>query len=96
MNKPTCRQPPGSLPEPVTELLRAVHDALNLPLPGLTDEDERAYASLLANRAREARVILVGILHDGHEPGRAAVALRGWLDRWPVTYTPWSSDGGAR
>ncbi|MFH9039473.1 hypothetical protein ACH4FA_08955 [Streptomyces sp. NPDC017966] len=96
MNKPTSPQPSGSLSEPVMELLRAVHDALDLPLPGLTDADEYAYAGLLANRARDARVILAGVLHDGHEPGRAAVALRGWLDRWPVTYTPWGNGGGAR
>jgi hypothetical protein len=86
----------GSFPEPVVALLRAVHDALDLPLPGLTDADERAYARLLAQRARDARVILAGVLDDGHEAGGAAVSLRAWMDREPVTYTPWIKDGGAR
>ncbi|MFJ4974946.1 hypothetical protein ACIP6X_06340 [Streptomyces coeruleorubidus] len=85
-----------SFPEPVVALLRAVHDALDLPLPGLTDADERAYALLLAQRARDARVILAGVLDDGHEAGGAAVSLRAWMDREPVTYTPWIKGGGVR
>jgi hypothetical protein len=85
-----------SLPAPVVALLRAVHDALDLPLPGLTDADERAYARLLAQRARDARVILAGVIDDGHEAGGAAVSLRAWVDRVPVTYTPWTDERGAR
>jgi hypothetical protein len=85
-----------SFPGPVVALLRAVHDALDLALPGLTDADERAYARLLAQRARDARVILAGVLDDGHEAGGAAVSLRAWMDREPATYTPWTKGGGAR
>ncbi|MGA5201372.1 hypothetical protein [Streptomyces variegatus] len=96
MNGRTNSHRVGSFPEPVVALLRAVHDALDLPLPGLTDADERTYARLLAQRARDARVILAGVLDDGHEAGGAAVSLRAWMDREPVTYTPWSEDGGAR
>jgi hypothetical protein len=96
MNGGTNSQRVESFPEPVVALLRAVRDALDLPLPGLTDADERAYARLLAQRARDARVILAGVLDDGHEAGGAAVSLRAWMDREPVTYTPWIEDGGAR
>ncbi|GAA2218786.1 hypothetical protein [Streptomyces indiaensis] len=85
-----------SLPGPVVALLRAVHDTLDLPLPGLTDADERAYARLVVHRARDARVILAGVLDDGHEAGRAALSLRAWVDREPVTYTPWTDERGAR
>ncbi|POX54857.1 hypothetical protein [Streptomyces sp. Ru72] len=85
-----------SLPEPVAALLRAVHDALDIPLPGLTDADERAYTTLLARRVMEARVTLACILQDGHEVGWAAASLREQVKRGPVTYTPWTDGGGER
>ncbi|MET8805546.1 hypothetical protein [Streptomyces sp. NPDC004546] len=96
MNKRTALAYVDSLPEPVTALLRAVHDALDIPLPGLTDADEHAYATLLARRAMEARVTLAGILQDGHEMGRCAATLRAWTIQAPVTYTPWTNDGDKR
>ncbi|MFD8396462.1 hypothetical protein ACFV2N_46655 [Streptomyces sp. NPDC059680] len=58
MTKRTNPERVDSLPEPVLALLRAVHDALDIPLPGLTDADERAYARLLELRAMHARVTL--------------------------------------
>ncbi|MFI5977965.1 hypothetical protein [Streptomyces sp. NPDC051452] len=85
----------ASLPEPVVALLRAVHDALDLPLPGLTDADERAYARLLDRRVMEARVSLACVLLDGHKVGGAAARLRDMVKLGPVTYTPWTS-GGAK
>ncbi|MEK2475687.1 hypothetical protein [Streptomyces noursei] len=84
-----------SLPEAAVALLRAVQQALDIPLPDMTDEDERAYATLLQRRSVDARVILAGVLHDGHNVGRAAESLRAWTAERPVTYTPWSDDGGA-
>ncbi|WP_030169339.1 hypothetical protein [Streptomyces sp. NRRL S-813] len=81
--------------EAATALLRAVHDALDIPLPGLTDADEREHAALLAQRAREARIALACVLVDGHDIARAAELLRAWTERLPVTYTPWTDDGGA-
>lgn len=92
MSEPTVRL--GCLSEPVVALLRAVHDALDLPLPGLTDADERAYARLLDRRAMEARVALACVLQDEHELGGAAATLREMVQLGPVTYTPWT-DGGA-
>ncbi|MGW2832080.1 hypothetical protein [Streptomyces sp. NPDC001286] len=93
MNEPTVRL--DSLPVSAVALLRAVHDALALPLPGLSDEDECAYAKLLESRAQEARIILACVLNSGHEMGPAAASLREWTAREPVTYTPWTGDGGA-
>ncbi|MEU5302738.1 hypothetical protein ACH4YO_18630 [Streptomyces noursei] len=84
-----------SLPEAVVALLRAVHEALDIPLPAVTKADDRAYAGLLQGRSIDARVILAGVLHDGHNVGRAAESLRAWAAERPVTYTPWSGDGGA-
>ncbi|MFY1677780.1 hypothetical protein [Streptomyces sp. WMMC905] len=85
----------ASLPEAAVELLRAVHDALDIPLPGLTDKDEHAHTRLLETRAREARVTLATVLDQGHEVGPAARTLRVWTAQCPVAYTPWIDDGGA-
>ncbi|MGJ5898463.1 hypothetical protein ACSCBZ_41940 [Streptomyces niveiscabiei] len=85
-----------SLPNPVGALLRAVHDALDIPLPGLTDADERAYAKLLQQRSISTRVILACVLENGHNVGTSAEALRASTADMPVTYTPWTYDGGAR
>ncbi|MFF8989557.1 hypothetical protein ACF09H_06260 [Streptomyces sp. NPDC014983] len=84
-----------SLPEPVVALLRAVYDALDLPLPGLTDADERAYHVLMHDRASLARVVLSGVLVNGHNLGPAAAMLNQWTAGAPVTYTPWRDKGGA-
>ncbi|QHC30856.1 hypothetical protein [Streptomyces sp. HF10] len=84
-----------SLPAPVVTLLRAVHDALDLPLPGLTDADERAYHVLMHDRASHARITLAGVLADRHDLGPAAAMLREWTAGAPVTYTPWIDRGGA-
>ncbi|MEU6007321.1 hypothetical protein [Streptomyces sp. NPDC047453] len=93
MSEPTVRL--DSLPEAVVALLRAVHEALDIPLPGLTDADERAYARLSEYRLRDTRVILAGVLDEGHEVSGAAEALRTWTEQTPVTHTPWTDGGGA-
>lgn len=79
-----------TFPEAALELLRVVHDALDIPLPDTTDVDERAYAALLGQRSQDARIILACVLDKGHEAGPAAEALRDWTARAPVTYAPWS------
>ncbi|MFE3647695.1 hypothetical protein ACFXO2_07600 [Streptomyces sp. NPDC059152] len=84
-----------SLPEAAVALLRAVYAALDVPLPDTTDYDERAYATLLQRRSGHARIILDGVLHDGHMVGYAAEMLREWTAEQPLTYTPWTADGGA-
>ncbi|MDL2080778.1 hypothetical protein QNN03_30470 [Streptomyces sp. GXMU-J15] len=93
MSGPTVRL--ACLPAPVVALLRAVHDALDVPLPGLTDADERAHAVLLHQRAREAWIVLGYVLDDGHEVGPSAESLRAWTARNPVEYTPWDGGGVA-
>lgn len=93
MSEPYVRV--GSLPGPAVALLRAVHDALDLPLPGLTDADERAYHVLMHDRASQARVILECILTSGHDLGPAAERLNTLTAQAPVTYTPWTDSRGA-
>lgn len=93
--------PANDLPEPVAELLRAVVEALDLPLPGIEPADERAHQRLLADRARHARITLAGVLR-GHDPAGAAAWLRGVTAATPVTYRAWQptedqqQDGGDR
>ncbi|MFF4300491.1 hypothetical protein [Streptomyces sp. NPDC001601] len=84
-----------SLPEEIVTLLRAVHDALDIPSPGLTEEDERAHALLLEQRVTDARIVLACLLHKGHEVGPAAESLRAWTAERPVTYAPWAGGGVA-
>ncbi|MEU2436593.1 hypothetical protein ABZ595_10365 [Streptomyces rubradiris] len=93
MSEPPVRA--DSLPAPAVALLRAVRDALALPLPGLTDTDERAYHVLMHDRASQARIILECVLTDGHDLGPAAERLNTWTAEAPVTYTPWTDDRGA-
>ncbi|MEV6807329.1 hypothetical protein [Streptomyces sp. NPDC051132] len=92
MNDPSVRV--GSLPEAAVALLRALHDALDLPLPGLTDADERAYHLLLHDRASRARIILECALVSNHDLGPATEQLRAWTAEGPVTYTPWTDARG--
>ncbi|MFF5535567.1 hypothetical protein ACFY71_24315 [Streptomyces cinerochromogenes] len=93
MSEPSVRI--ASLPESAAALLRAIHDALDLPLPGLTDADERAYHLLLHDRVSQARIILECVLTEGHDFGPAAERLTAWTAGEPVTYTPWIDKGDA-
>ncbi|MER8155201.1 hypothetical protein [Streptomyces sp. NPDC094472] len=77
----------------VTALLRAVHDALDLPLPDITERDERKHLRLLTNRAADARCVLAGVLEQDHDMEVAARLLRRWTADEPVTYTPWEDKG---
>ncbi|WHX19317.1 hypothetical protein QFW82_20785 [Streptomyces malaysiensis subsp. malaysiensis] len=77
----------------VMELLRAVHDALDLPLPDITERDEREHQRLLANRAADARCVLAGVVQQDHDMEVAARLLRRWTADEPVTYTPWEDKG---
>ncbi|MFE5122927.1 hypothetical protein [Streptomyces sp. NPDC056669] len=77
----------------VMALLRAVHDALDLPLPDITDRDDRAHRRLLFNRATDARCVLAGALEQGYSLETAAEMLRRWTATSPVTYAPWMDKG---
>ncbi|MFI0736840.1 hypothetical protein ACH4PU_01845 [Streptomyces sp. NPDC021100] len=93
MNEPTVNL--CDLPEAAVALLRAVHDALDIPLPGLSDEDERAYHLLLQHRTSDVRVIVADVLGMGHDIGHSAQTLSAWTSQEPVTYTAWDGGGGA-
>ncbi|KAK1180867.1 hypothetical protein B7755_023605 [Streptomyces sp. NBS 14/10] len=93
MNEPTTYSIPDPLPVDVTALLRAVHDALDIP-DADTIEDDRIRARLLDRRVSDARIVLASVLKYEvlGEVGVADAArqLRGWTAERPVTYTPWA------
>lgn len=73
-------------------LLAAVLAAVDVPLPGLGEADERRHGKRLTDRAHCVVVAVGGVVGEGHDPGRAA----GWLAEQtaaaPVDYRAW--DGG--
>lgn len=81
-----------ALPEDVTALLRAVHDALDLPSPAATPVDIEEHGRVLEARASDARIILASVLKAGltADPAAAAGQLTGWIAERPVTYTPYT------
>ncbi|WP_327167952.1 hypothetical protein [Streptomyces subrutilus] len=68
-------------------LLDAIVDALNLPLPSLTDADMRLYLRLLERRALAVRLTLEANLAVTRDPRLAAAAIRTRTAEEPVTYT---------
>jgi hypothetical protein len=88
----------SALPDDVHALLQALHAALDIPLPGLGDDAERAHHRLLVDRTTAAWIVLDGVLNDGHDLPEAAGYLARRTAETPVTYTPWASerDGGDR
>ncbi|MEV8565659.1 hypothetical protein AB0436_08785 [Streptomyces sp. NPDC051322] len=78
------------LDEAVTELLAAVVAALDLPLPALDADDERAHHRLLELRALDVRVVL-DVLTRSQYPGavaESAAEIRRRTTTEPVNYAP--------
>ncbi|MBZ4322477.1 hypothetical protein [Streptomyces huiliensis] len=93
MNEPTVRV--EDLPEPAVALLRAVLDALSIPLPTRAGEDEDAYTALTQTRVIDVRATLTGALNFGQDVNYSTWLLRWWTEQHPVTYTPRGEAGGA-
>ncbi|MCC3652714.1 hypothetical protein LIX60_14835 [Streptomyces sp. S07_1.15] len=77
------------IPAPVRELLAALADAVDLPLPDITDADERRAGYVLRDRARSAVVVARTVLDNGHDPAHAAAYLRRRTAETPADYQPW-------
>ncbi|CAL9403531.1 hypothetical protein SUDANB106_01517 [Streptomyces sp. enrichment culture] len=78
------------IPAPVRELLAALVDAFDLPLPDITDGAERAYHRVLAERARTAHATLRIALATGPEDfEHGAAYLRRRVAEIPADYRPW-------
>lgn len=78
----------------VQTLLRAVREALTIPLPAVSERDEAAYGRLLQARVSDVRAMIDALLIDGITPETAAGVLRGWTTTSPATYAHWEPDGG--
>ncbi|MGW6462196.1 hypothetical protein ACWF94_40780 [Streptomyces sp. NPDC055078] len=82
---------------PVADLIAAVVEALDVPLPSIADADERAYHRLLERRVTDVRVTLAVLLkYPETGVGDNAAYIRTRTAAEPVTYTPFEPrpDGG--
>lgn len=81
-----------AIPEPTRDLLAALLEALDIPLPA-TMGDDAAYQRLLADRAGQVAVSLRGLLKDDQagdaDPAWEAVYLRKNIAKLPITYRAW-------
>ncbi|MDJ0461577.1 hypothetical protein [Streptomyces sp. H27-C3] len=83
-----------ALPKPVRELLQAVVDAVDLPLPDITEQDDRERTLLLDRRAAHVAIILGLVLRDGGTTIADLTADAAHLRKYtagPLTYTPWQA-----
>lgn len=81
----------------VAALLAAVATALDIPLPGLTRDDQMKHDALLRQRADTVR-ILVNAALNGHGVADVTADLRQHVAENPVDYAPYvpaeERDGG--
>lgn len=84
----------GELSPEALDLLSAIRDALDIPLPGLRPEDESAYHRLTERRANIVRCTLQGLLaHPGPLTRGTAEHIRASVALSPVTYVTYVPDG---
>lgn len=84
---------PDSLPTPVTDLLAAIAEALDLPLPSTDLADEQAYRVLLVLRASHVRILLEAMLDHPHVAiDEDAADVRTHIAQNPVTYTTFDEE----
>ncbi|WP_374773796.1 hypothetical protein OG756_12935 [Streptomyces sp. NBC_01310] len=74
------------------DLLEAIVDALDLPLPSIAEADERLYYRLLERRALAVRIIIEANRTVSRDPRLAADAIRTRAAEEPVTYTPFKDE----
>lgn len=88
-----------TIPSEVLDLLAAIRDALDVPLPGVEDRDERRFCWLMDNR-RSAVYSTLNALLDYPDPqihDYDTNYIRRRTAETPVTYTVWQDpEGGAQ
>ncbi|MFJ6447105.1 hypothetical protein ACIQNV_10990 [Streptomyces hydrogenans] len=84
---------PDTLPADVADLLAAVAEALDIPIPSIETADERNHYRLLDRRTMDVRIALQCLLRHRDHPDLAddAAYIRSWTAEYPVTYTPFFS-----
>ncbi|MFB7937353.1 hypothetical protein [Streptomyces sp. NPDC056049] len=82
------------LPADVADLLTAVVEALDLPIPSIETVDERKHYRLLEYRTMHARIALQCLLRHRDHPDLAddAAYIRRCTAEHQVNYTPYDSD----
>ena len=87
------------LPADVADLLAAVAEALDIPIPSIETADECKHYRLLEDRTMHTRVALQSLLRHRDHPDLAddAAYIRRCTAEYPVTYAPFRSSeaGGA-
>lgn len=99
MNEPTTVVEPGTL-----DLLAAIRDALDVPLPGIEEGAERAFYRLMEIRRSAVHSTLAALLADPSPQvqDHDTRYLRRRTSDTPVTYEVWEPaalaerDGGAK
>ncbi|BBA99257.1 hypothetical protein RVR_5798 [Actinacidiphila reveromycinica] len=92
----------ATLTSSVHNLLAAIRDALDVPLPGVEDADERRFCWLMDDRRSAIYSTLNAILNSPtpqiHDADTAYIRRR--IEDRPVTYTVWQdpdqTDGSAK
>ena len=79
--------------EQLLDLLKAIHEALNLP-PADTGADEQLRLRVLEERARDVRVTVASLTGaapvDAVEVVNATRLLREWTAQTPANYPRWT------
>ncbi|MFJ2631081.1 hypothetical protein ACIO6U_03830 [Streptomyces sp. NPDC087422] len=86
----------STLSSDVVDLLAAIRDALDVPLPGVEDRDERRFCRLMDDRRSAVYATLKALL-DERDPriiARDAEYIRRRTADTPITYTVWQPAGG--
>lgn len=80
------------------DLLAAVVEALDVPLPSIAIADERAYHLLMERRMSDLRSVLTVMFAVDGDPWVTAATIRRRTADEPVTYTPYKPkmDGADR
>ena len=89
----------AELPPTVTDLLAAITEALTVPLPTISDADERAYHRLLEQRTTDVRIYLATMLDfPDVDITVDAAKIRARAAITPVTYSLYEAeqDGGQK
>ncbi|MGW7307389.1 hypothetical protein ACWGI1_17635 [Streptomyces sp. NPDC054835] len=76
----------------VMDLVAAIFDTLDIPLPSLARSDERAHYRLLDNRTADLRAVLGALLKYPGPLDNTADFIRKQTARRPVTYTPFETE----
>jgi hypothetical protein len=96
------RKGEATLGTDVLDLLAAIVEALDVPLPSLDEADERAYHRLMERRLGGLHATLDVALapewRDTIDPAREAAHIRQCTAAAPIAYTVWepAKDGGDR